>query len=214
MKNISIGVDEVGRGSLAGPVFAVASTLVDTDFNPISSHLINKLNDSKKLSPKKRLEIFDRLKENGVIFGLGAASAREIDLKNVLNASLIAMARAIDQCSTLIDLHGKRNKVTGRRIDKVLVDGIYDPTKFCLIQEKNYQTVTIKQGDTKVKEISCASILAKVLRDKEMIRLDKEFPVYGLCRNKGYGTKEHIDAITFNGPCVIHRRSFAPILKR
>lgn len=214
MKNISIGVDEVGRGSLAGPVFAVASTLIDTDFNPISSHLIDKLNDSKKLSPGKRLEIFDRLKKNGVIFGLGVASAREIDLYNVLNASLIAMARAIDQCFTLIELHSKRNKVMGRKIGKILVDGVHDPTKFCLVQEKNYQTETIKQGDSKVKVISCASILAKVLRDKEMIKLDKEFPIYGLCRNKGYGTKEHIDAIAFYGSCDIHRLSFAPILKR
>ena len=214
MKNIPIGVDEVGRGSLAGPVFAVASTLIDNDFNPISTHLVNKLNDSKKLSPRKRLEIFDGLKKNAVIFGLGVASAKEIDLHNVLNASLIAMARAIDQCFFYIELHAERNKVMGGKIGTIMIDGLYDPTKFCLVQGKNYETVTIKQGDNKVKEISCASILAKVLRDEEMIKLNKEFPVYGFCRNKGYGTKEHIDAIAFNGPSAIHRLSFSPVLKR
>lgn len=177
MKIIVAGIDEVGRGALAGPVIAAAVILKNN---------ISGLNDSKKLSPKKRSYFSDLIKDNSS-YAFGSASNYEIDNINILNASLLAMKRAILNLSVKPDL--------------VLVDGIHKP-------DLDIKMEAIIGGDALKKEISAASIIAKVYRDNLMVEYDKSFPNYGFEKHKGYGTKEHLDSIKINGICSIHRRSF------
>ena len=177
MKIVVAGTDEVGRGALAGPVIA-AAVILETN--------IDGLDDSKKLSEKKRTNFSNSILENS-IYAFGSASNDEIDNINILNASLLAMKRAILNLSVKPDL--------------VLVDGIHKP-------DLDIKMESIIGGDALIKEISAASIIAKVYRDNLMIEYDKSYPLYGFKNHKGYGTKQHLDLIKINGVSSIHRKSF------
>ncbi|MCC9620674.1 ribonuclease HII [Thalassospira sp. MA62] len=181
------GIDEVGRGPLAGPVVAAAVILPRDDRLPVE--LITELNDSKKLSPKKR----DRL--CGLIMtcaevGIGAASVREIDQINILQATYVAMRRAV---ARLADVP-----------DQALVDGNRDPGLPCAVE-------TVVKGDGKSLSIAAASIVAKVVRDRAMARLAVRYPFFGWEGNAGYGVKKHIEGLGTVGPTPHHRKSFKPI---
>jgi len=177
LKIVVAGTDEVGRGALAGPVIA-AAVILETN--------IDGLDDSKKLSEKKRTNFSNFILENS-IYAFGSASNDEIDNINILNASLLAMKRAILNLSVKPDL--------------VLVDGIHKP-------DLDIKMESIIGGDALIKEISAASIIAKVYRDNLMIEYDKSYPLYGFKNHKGYGTKQHLDLIKINGASSIHRKSF------
>jgi ribonuclease HII len=177
------GVDEAGRGPLAGPVIAAAVILDE-------SHQIAGLADSKKLSAARRVELAILIREHALCWALGRAEVEEIDRLNILQASLLAMQRAVASLSVYPDL--------------VLVDGNQPPVLQCQVQ-------TIVRGDATVPAISAASILAKVARDAEMVELDKDFPGYGLSQHKGYPTLVHVTALQTLGISPVHRRSFAPV---
>ena len=177
------GVDEVGRGPLAGAVVA-AAVILDPD-KPISG-----LNDSKKLSHKKRERLNEIILNNCLCYGIGRAEVDEIDQINILQATFLAMQRAVSQLS-----------ITPQ---KVVVDGNRSP-------EFGLPTECIIGGDGLVAEVSAASIIAKVYRDREMCQLAIKYPHYGFEKHKGYGTKIHLNAINEYGICNIHRKSFAPI---
>lgn len=179
------GVDEAGRGPLAGPVFAAAVIL--DDMSPISG-----LADSKKLSPRKRDLLYDIIKARALCFSVATASVDEIDQLNILQASLLAMQRAVK---------GLRLKPM-----KVLVDGNRLPVL-------DIRAEAIVKGDSKVASISAASILAKVERDRWCMEIDSQYPLYGFAMHKGYGTSFHLNALKEHGPCVLHRSSFAPVAK-
>lgn len=179
------GVDEVGRGPLAGPVVA-AAVILDR------SNTINGLKDSKKISEKKRYELADVIKSQAIAYALGRAEVDEIDAINILQASLLAMKRAIGNLSI--------------QPKCVLVDGNHCP-------DISFETHAIIKGDSLVDEISAASIIAKVERDTEMIKMDDRYPGYDFAKHKGYPTKTHIESIAQLGVCDIHRRSFAPVKK-
>ena len=176
------GVDEVGRGPLAGPVYAAAVIL-----NPYST--IEGLNDSKKLTPRRR-DVLDKvIKEQAIAYSIARAEVAEIDEINILQASMLAMQRAV--------------KSLGSRVDFVWVDGNRSPEFDC-------DSEWLIKGDTKLDSIKAASIIAKVARDNEMEALDKVYPVYGLAKHKGYPTAFHLEALKKYGPSPIHRMSFAP----
>ncbi|MEE2773523.1 MAG: ribonuclease HII [Pseudomonadota bacterium] len=177
------GVDEAGRGPLAGPVVA-AAVILPEDFN------VDPLNDSKKLSPKKRINIFYEI-TNSAIFGVGFASVDEIDKLNILQATFLAMSRAVCEL-----------KVVPR---KVLIDGNLIPPKL------PYPAEAIVGGDKKFASIAAASIVAKVTRDLYMTKKSKTYPGYGWEKNFGYGVKSHIEALKLLGVTPEHRRSFAPV---
>ncbi len=179
------GVDEVGRGPLAGPVVAAAVIL-----NP--EKLIEGLNDSKKINQKKREQLSIEIKANALAWSLGRAEVEEIDELNILKASLLAMKRAVE----LLKIDPKM----------VVVDGQYTP-------DIDYEKIAIIKGDNLVPAISAASIIAKVARDDEMIRFDEVYPGYGFSSHKGYPTKQHIESLEKLGITEIHRRSFAPVAK-
>ena len=180
---IVCGVDEAGRGPLAGPVIAAAVILP----RPLPELLHRHLNDSKKLSAARREELFDGIFECAEV-GIGRAEAAEIDAINILKASLLAMRRAVDQI----------------RADHALVDGNQPPSLLCALS-------CIVKGDGLSFSIAAASIIAKVSRDREMSQLADRYPGYGWERNAGYGTAEHMDALLRLGATPEHRRSFAPI---
>lgn len=177
------GVDEVGRGPLAGDVVA-AAVILDPN-RPIEG-----LNDSKKLSHKKREQLFVTIQQQARSWCIARASVAEIDQLNILQASLLAMRRAVEGLCT--EPH------------HVLVDGNKLP-------KWRYSSEAIIQGDGTVAEISAASILAKVVRDREMIELDLTYPGYGLAQHKGYPTKVHLACLQKLGPSAIHRSSFGPV---
>ena len=177
------GVDEAGRGPLAGPIFAAAVILKE-------KNLIKGLNDSKKLSEKRREYIVDDIKNLSASWSIGICTAEEIDSINILQASLLAMQRAIEN---LI--------ITPQQI---LVDGIYAPKTDIPIK-------TIVRGDQSENSIMAASILAKVSRDNYMKELDKKFPEYGFKQHKGYPTKFHLEALKSHGIIKEHRLSFKPV---
>ena len=173
------GVDEAGRGPLAGPVCAAAVILNEE---------IEGLNDSKKLSEKKREALFDEIKEKSVSFSIAFASVEEIEECNILNATYLAMNRAIEGLNI--------------KADFALIDGNRVPTGITVPCE------TVVKGDAKSCSVAAASILAKVTRDRLMLEEDKKYPEYNFKKHKGYGTKEHTDAILKYGMSPIHRPSF------
>ena len=174
------GVDEAGRGPLAGPVCA-AAVILPPDC------AIEGLNDSKKLTDKKRRELYDVIAERAVAYGIAFASHQEIDEINILQATFLAMRRAAGQL--------------GIQPELVLVDGNRDP-------QLGLPTQTIVKGDSLSASIAAASILAKVTRDRWMEELDRKYPQYGFAVHKGYGTKRHYAALTEFGPCEEHRMTF------
>ena len=178
------GCDEVGRGSLAGDVVAAAVIL--------GSSIPEGLNDSKKLTEWKRECLFDEIKVSALAWSIGRASVEEIDRLNILNASLLAMKRAVKSLSPLPE--------------HVLVDGNKLPVW-------QFSANAIVGGDGSISCISAASVLAKVTRDREIAQLDEEYPGYGLAKHKGYPTKQHLDALARLGVTPIHRRSFGPITR-
>ncbi|EKD78098.1 MAG: ribonuclease HII [uncultured bacterium] len=177
------GVDEAGRGPLAGPVFAAAVIL-----NP--THNILELTDSKLLTEKKREKLFTEITEKCISYSVAFSSVAEIDEMNILQASLLAMRRAVAQLTVVPH--------------EVWVDGNQNPR--C-----PYPTKLIIQGDFLIPVISAASIIAKVTRDRLMKKLDVQFPGYGFAKHKGYGTREHLAALKKRGATSIHRCSFAPV---
>ncbi|OGT30152.1 MAG: ribonuclease HII [Gammaproteobacteria bacterium RIFCSPHIGHO2_12_FULL_35_23] len=177
------GVDEAGRGPLAGPVVAAAVIL-----NPEKP--IIGLDDSKKLSVKQRETLYELILSHALDYGIASASVAEIDELNIFQASLLAMQRAVNQLTV--------------KLSKILVDGTHCPQVDCLAE-------AIIGGDAKVEAISAASILAKVTRDREMIKLHELYPQYGFAKHKGYGTKAHQLALQQYGASPLHRQSFAPV---
>ena len=173
------GVDEAGRGPLAGPVCAAAVILNEE---------IEGLNDSKKLSEKKREALFDVIKEKALSYSIAFASVEEIEEYNILNATYLAMNRAIEGLNV--------------KADFALIDGNRVPTGITVPCE------TVVKGDAKSCSVAAASILAKVTRDRLMLEEDKKYPEYNFKKHKGYGTKEHTDAILKYGMSPIHRPSF------
>ncbi len=179
------GIDEAGRGPLAGPVYAAAVVL-----NPEKP--IPGLTDSKLLSAAKRELLFALIQENALAWAFGRAEVEEIDRINILQATFLAMQRAVVALPILPCL--------------ALIDGNASPPLAC-------QTKTIIDGDKIEPAISAASIVAKVLRDHDMQLLDAEFPQYGFAQHKGYGTRQHLAALATHGPSRVHRRSFAPVAR-
>jgi len=180
------GVDEVGRGPLLGAVVA-AAVILDPK-RPIIG-----LTDSKKLSEKKRTQLSIEIKERALCWALGRAEAEEIDQINILQASLLAMKRAVEALPI--------------KPDHCLIDGNRCP-------DLNCSSEAIIKGDLKIAAIGAASIIAKVARDQEMIQLDQLYPGYGIAKHKGYPTKVHLAAIKQRGVLSIHRKSFAPVRKQ
>jgi len=175
------GVDEAGRGPLAGPVCAAAVILPE-------DCIIERLNDSKKLSEKKREQLFDIIKEKAVAYSISYGTLEEIEQYNILEATYIAMNRAIDGLPIKADYA----LIDGNRVPK----GIKIPCE------------TVVKGDGKSASIAAASILAKVTRDRLLLEYDKKYPQYGFAQHKGYGTKAHYEAIAQHGVCEVHRLSF------
>ena len=177
------GVDEAGRGPLAGPV--VAAAVILDDLNPIKG-----LADSKKLTPLKRDKLYDEIRAKALCCSIAEASVEEIDALNILQATMLAMRRAVE---------GLRLKP-----NKVLVDGNRLPVLDVLAE-------AIVKGDSKVQAISAASILAKVTRDRWCEQIDHGYPAYGFAKHKGYGTEAHMQALKTHGATPWHRKSFAPV---
>jgi ribonuclease HII len=177
------GVDEAGRGPLAGPVVA-AAVILDPQ------HPIIGLADSKTLGPKTREQLAVQIYRHALAWGVGEADIDEIDQVNILQATLLAMQRAV-AALRLAPQH-------------VLIDGNRCPPL-------EYNATAIVRGDQKVAQISAASILAKVVRDHAMRELDRRYPAYGFAKHKGYATRAHLDALRAYGPCPCHRRSFSPV---
>lgn len=176
------GVDEVGRGPLAGPV-VTAAVIIDKNFDLID------VNDSKKLTPKRRLELYPKILEKAVSVGIGIKNAQVIDEINIYEADRLAMAEAV--------------KDLDRKPDALLVDAMDVPIAIPQIK--------LIKGDAKSNSIAAASIVAKVFRDKLMDDYDALYPQYKFSKNAGYGTKDHLDALNKFGPTPIHRKSFEPI---
>ena len=180
------GIDEAGRGPLCGPVVAAACILPDGLY-------IEGLNDSKKLTEKKREKLFDIIKESAIAYCIAEASVEEIDELNILEADLLAMRRAIDGL--------------GVKPDLALIDGN-------IARDFQIDAVPVIKGDSISMNIAAASVLAKVTRDRACIELDREFPEYGIAKHKGYGTKTHMDALRKFGPSKIHRKQFIRFLEK
>lgn len=180
------GLDEAGRGPLCGPVVAAAVILP-------RGVIIEGLDDSKKLSEKKREKLFEVIKEKALSYCIAEASPEEIDEINILNASMLAMRRAVEGLSVAADF---------ALIDGNCSRGFEIPTE------------TVVKGDSKSYSIAAASVLAKVTRDRGCIELDRLYPEYGIAKHKGYPTKEHMDAVRLHGPSPIHRKSFLKFLEK
>lgn len=174
------GVDEAGRGPLAGPVCAAAVILPENT-------IIDGVNDSKKLSEKKREALFEVIKANAVSYSIAYSSVEEIESMNILNATMLAMKRAVEG----LDVKADYAMIDGNRLPDLAIDSEF-----------------IIKGDAKSVSIACASILAKVSRDRLLYKYAEEYPEYGFDKHKGYGTKAHTQAIKEYGPCPYHRMSF------
>lgn len=186
---LTAGVDEAGRGPLAGPVCA-AAVILDPE-NPIEG-----LADSKKLSAKKREALAPIIRERALAWGIGWATVEEIDRVNILNATYLAMERAVAA------LKSRSGSVTP---EYILIDGNRRPPHLPCMSD------TLVKGDDKVPAISAASILAKTARDHWMAQLDQKWPAYGFAKHAGYGTAQHLEALKRLGPCPEHRMTFEPI---
>jgi len=180
---LTAGVDEAGRGPLAGPVVAAAVILDD-------AKRIRGLADSKVLTPLQREKLFDQIRDKALCCAIGEASVEEIDTLNIFHATMLAMKRAVD---------GLRLKPA-----RVLVDGNRLP-------RIDIYSEAIVDGDAKIKSISAASILAKVHRDRLLVQLHEQFPQYGFAAHKGYSTREHLQALKAHGACPHHRKFFSPV---
>ena len=180
------GVDEAGRGPLCGPVVAAACIL------PVGLY-IEGLNDSKKLTAKKREALFDKIIENALAYSIAEASVEEIDELNILEADMLAMRRAIEGLSI--------------KADYALIDGNVS-------HGFPIPTMTVIHGDATSPSIAAASILAKVTRDRMCEEMDKQYPMYGIAKHKGYGTKQHMEALREHGPSPIHRKKFIRFLDK
>lgn len=181
------GVDEAGRGPLAGPVFA-AAVILDPE-KPMTE-----LADSKKLSAKRREELAVRIKQEALAWCIASASTEEIDQLNILGATLLAMRRACIQLPITPEF--------------ILIDGNQVPTQL------NAPARAVIKGDAQIAAISAASILAKTARDEACLLMHEQYPQYAFAQHKGYGTKLHMQLLEEHGPCPEHRRSFAPVKKR
>ena len=179
---ILAGIDEVGRGCLAGPVVSAAVILK-------KGVLIKNLKDSKKLTFEQRIEVSKDIKKNS-FFSIGVASVKEIEKLNILQASLLSMKRAIQSLT--------------KKPDIILIDGIFSP-------DINLKCKCYVKGDEKIKSISAASIIAKVYRDELMIKISKKYNKYSWEKNFGYGTRQHLDGLKIYGLTPIHRKNFKPI---
>jgi len=193
MNQLICGVDEAGRGPLAGAVYASAVIL-----NP--AHLIHGLADSKKITEKKRDTLATEIKQHALAWAIATSSVEEIDQINILQASLLAMKRAVEAMQA-----GFYGVLINQAIH-VQVDGNKCP-------EISLSCEAIVKGDSKVQAISAASILAKTARDAELYALDKQYPMYGFAQHKGYPTKMHIALLQEHGASPVHRRSYAPVRK-
>ena len=182
------GVDEVGRGPLAGPVVA-AACIFDRDVDIVG------IDDSKKLSEKKREQFFDEIKDKALAYGIGEASCEVIDEINILEATKLAMKRAIDEADKMLESKGRD------RIQIVIFDAVK-------INDLKKEQMSVIKGDQTYFAVAAASILAKVTRDNLMKEYDKVYPEYGFASNKGYGTKAHYEGIKKAGITEIHRKSF------
>ena len=180
------GCDEAGRGPLCGPVVAAAVILPE-------GLIIEGLDDSKKLTEKKREKLFDVITEKALAYAICEASPREIDEINILNASMLAMKRAVEALTV--------------KADFALIDGNCS-------RGFDIPTETVIGGDRKSYSIAAASILAKVTRDRQCVQLDKEYPEYGIAKHKGYPTKDHMDKVRELGPAPIYRKSFLKFLDK
>ncbi len=178
------GVDEAGRGPLAGDVYAAAVILP-------KGLVIDGLDDSKKLTEKKREALFDVITENAIAYGIASATPQQIDEMNILNAVMYAMNEAVKKLSPSADY---------ALIDGNIARGFSIPCE------------PVIKGDAKSPSIAAASILAKVSRDRECYALDEKYPEYGFAKHKGYGTKAHMEALFKYGPCPVHRRTFLKFL--
>jgi len=176
------GVDEVGRGPLVGPV-VTACVILPKDF------FDERINDSKKISEKKREELYDVIMKNAIAVGIGESSEKIIDEINILEATKKAMKEAISKCNP--------------KPEHVLIDAVK--------LDIDIPSTSIIKGDAKSQSIAAASIIAKVTRDRMMYELDKKHPEYGFAKNKGYGTKKHIEALYKYGPLKEHRKTFEPV---
>ncbi|KWT92761.1 ribonuclease HII [Candidatus Magnetominusculus xianensis] len=181
-----VGIDEAGRGPLAGPVVAAAVAL-----NPAFE--IDGIDDSKRLTAAKRKHLFYEILYNALSIGIGIVDAHEIDRINILNATKLAMSEAVSDLSPDI-----------LSPDILLIDALKLPAVTC-------EQVSIIKGDTKSASIAAASIIAKVLRDSIMFIFHEKYPLYNFISHKGYGTREHVENINTHGPCEIHRKTFAPV---
>jgi ribonuclease HII len=184
------GVDEAGRGALAGPVVAAAVILGG------EPQQWQGIDDSKKLSKKKRSVLHDDIMSRALGVGVGIASAEEIDALNILHASRLAMGRAVRAMGTTVQL--------------LLVDGTYQP----VFVGPPIPSITVVSGDAKCLSVAAASIIAKVVRDTMMQALALEFPQYGFAQHVGYGTKQHLESLDQHGPTRLHRTSFSPVRQR
>ena len=180
------GVDEAGRGALAGPVVAAAVIL------PLNKNLpfINQVRDSKKLTPLKREYLFHHVHESAIAVGIGMSDLNIIDTIGIVGATSLAMKSAIEQLSPPADY--------------MLID-------YMQLPEIGLPQKGITHGDDLSYSIACASIVAKVSRDRLMIKLDEEYSGYGLAKHKGYGTKDHVECLRRLGPCSVHRKTFSPV---
>lgn len=179
------GIDEAGRGPLAGPVVAAAVIL-----DP--SRKIRGLRDSKMMTPEQRDHVAVQIRAKAIAWAVASSDVGEIDALNILRATLLAMRRAVEALQV--------------QPIEALIDGDHCPQLAC-------PAYAIVKGDRDIAVISAASIIAKTTRDAMLIALDREYPMYGFARHKGYGTPEHLAALDLHGPCPAHRRSFAPVLQ-
>ncbi len=179
------GIDEAGRGPLAGPVVA-AAVILDPQ------RRVRGLRDSKVMTPEQREEVAIDIRARAIAWAVAASDVGEIDAMNILRATLLAMRRAVEALAI--------------QPIEALVDGDHCPQLVCPVY-------AIVKGDRDVPAISAASIIAKTTRDAMLIALDRDYPMYGFARHKGYGTPEHLAALDLHGPCPHHRKSFAPVLQ-
>ncbi len=205
IRTVIVGIDEAGRGPLAGPVVAVAAAYRDQAGFVVPEDIRKQfrfIRDSKTLSEKKRDEMYGFVREHFLV-GTGIVHSGTIDRMNILEATFLAMKEAVADLKRVISAERETGAATEDML--LLVDGNMKIPNLTLAQE------AIIDGDALVRSIAAASIVAKVTRDRMMLEYDEAYPVYGFVRHKGYGTKEHMDALRKHGACPIHRMSFKPV---